>query len=559
MHLDASDLVLENVYRWARTSPNAIYMTQPIGGGQVKDYTWAETVDQAKRMAAHLQSLGFPPGSKIAIVTKNCAHFILSDLAIWMAGYVSVALYPTLNAKTVKYILEHSESKLLFVGKLDTWDEMKEGVPADMPCIAYPLAPPTRYPKWDEIVARTQPLPGEPVRGADDSALLIYTSGSTGVPKGVEHSFRTTCAATKGFAQVLPLGPEDRVLSYLPLAHAFERAAIEFISFKSGMRIYFAESLDTFVQDIRRARPTLFQSVPRLWLKFQLGVFAKLPEQKLRRLLKIPILNRFIKKKVLTGLGLQETRLAVSGSAPIPPALIQWYRDLGLELLEGYAMSENFSYSHLSLPGKARVGYVGHPTPGVEVRISEQGEVLVKSPASMVGYYKEPGLTRDAFTDDGFLRTGDRGEEDAEKRLRITGRVKELFKTSKGKYIAPAPIENLINADSHVELSCVTGNAMPQPYAVVMLAEDLRRRLSREPGLKAEIDAALARLLAEVNGQVEEYEQLAFIAVTSDEWGIPNGYLTPTLKLKRDVVEARYTPMMEAWYAARKPVVWQDG
>ncbi|HRI08726.1 MAG TPA: AMP-binding protein [Nannocystaceae bacterium] len=187
MHLDASDLVLENVYRWARTSPNAIYMTQPIGGGQVKDYTWAETVDQAKRMAAHLQSLGFPPGSKIAIVTKNCAHFILSDLAIWMAGYVSVALYPTLNAKTVKYILEHSESKLLFVGKLDTWDEMKEGVPADMPCIAYPLAPPTRYPKWDEIVARTQPLAGEPVRGADDSALLIYTSGSTGVPIEVGH------------------------------------------------------------------------------------------------------------------------------------------------------------------------------------------------------------------------------------------------------------------------------------------------------------------------------------------------------------------------------------
>jgi long-chain acyl-CoA synthetase len=558
MQLDPSDLVLENLYRWAKERPGAVYMTQPIGGGAVRDFTWADTLDQARRMASYLRSFGFPPGSKIAIVSKNCAHFILSDLAIWMAGYVSVALYPTLNAKTVKYILEHSESKLLFVGKLDTWDEMKDGVPAGLPCVTYPLSPPTDHPTWEDIIAESEPISGPPTRAADDSALLIYTSGSTGVPKGVEHTFRTTCVAAKGFLQLLPLTADDRVLSYLPLAHAFERTAIEFLSFKTGMRIYFAESLETFLADMQRARPTLFQSVPRLWLKFQLGVFAKVPEQKLARLLKIPILSYFLKKKILKGLGLDQARLAVSGSAPIPPSLIQWYQDLGLELLEGYAMSENFSYSHLSLPGKARIGYVGHCVPGAECRISEIGEVEVKSPATMKGYYKEPAQSRECMTADGFLKTGDRGEIDDQGRLKITGRVKELFKTSKGKYIAPAPLENLLNADSKIELSCVSGSGMPQPYAVVMLAEDLRRRLAKDPALRAEIDAGLTRLLAEVNAQVEEYEQLAFIAVTSDEWGIPNGYLTPTMKLKRDAVEARYNPLIEAWYDARKPVIWQS-
>jgi long-subunit acyl-CoA synthetase (AMP-forming) len=557
MYIDASDLLLDRAYGWERQKPEELFMAQPVGGGQVRHYSWEKSLDEARRVAAYLQSFGFPPGSKIAILSKNCAQFIMSDLAIWMAGYVSVALYPTLQAATVRYILEHSEAKLLFVGKLDDWEGMKPGVPEELPCISYPLSPPNDYPTWDDIVRTTQPIAGEPKRSPDETALIVYTSGSTGRPKGVEHSFRNVAAAAKGFSSALGITRRERFLSYLPLAHVFERGAIESVALYVGAQVYFADSLETFVEDVKRARPTLFHSVPRLWLKFQLGVFAKLPEERLARLLKLPIVRTLVRRQVLKGLGLDGTRIAISGSAPIPPATIEWYRALGLELLEGYGMSENFAYSHVSREGKARVGYVGNSLPGVETKLGENSEILVKTPADMKGYYKEPELTRASYTADGFLKTGDRGEIDGEGRLRITGRVKELFKTSKGKYVAPAPIENLLNADSHLEQSCVSGEGRSQPYALVLLSEQLRASLAAgaERGV---LNKALHELLVRVNLQVEGHEKLAFLVVVKDPWLVENGFLTPSLKIKRGVLESAYAPKVDGWYERRQPVIWEE-
>jgi len=554
--IESKDLPLESVYRWEKERPNSIYMTQPIGGGAVRDYTWAQTVDEARRMAAHLQSLGFAPGTKIAILSKNCAHFILSDLAIWMAGYVSVALYPTSAPDTIQYILEHSESRLLFVGKLDEFNA-ETTVPKDMPCIAYPLAPKTDYPKWDDIVAKTQPIEGRPTREVNDSSLLIYTSGSTGKPKGVEHTFSSIVAGPKGAIGIFGLTNEDRFISYLPLAHVFERAAIEIASFMIGNRVFFAESLDTFVADLNRAKPTFFHSVPRLWLKFQQGVLAKMPQKKLSLLTKIPILSGIVKKKILKGLGLDCAKYAVSGSAPIPPQLIDWYRSLGLELLEGYAMTEDFVCSHISLPGKSRVGYVGNAVPGTTVRISPEGEIQIKTPGCMKGYYKDPEQTKEAFTEDGYFRTGDRGERDEMGRLKITGRVKELFKTSKGKYISPAPIENMLNADEMVELSCVTGAGFAQPFAFVMLAEGVRKQLAQGSLDKAAITAHLTQLIKGINTKVEEWEQLSSLVVARDEWAIDNGFLTPTMKLKRSAIDDSYGMDMAKWAESKEKVIWQ--
>jgi len=549
-------LALDDVYRWEDSTPDQLWMTQPIGNGEVQTYTWAEGMDQARRMAAHLKSLNLPPGSHIGLISKNCAHFIFADLAIWMAGHVSVALYPTLNAETIQYILEHSESKLLFVGKLDGWEGIQKGIPADMPCISLPLAPPTNYETWDSIVERTQPVQGKPSRGADELAIIVYTSGSTGRPKGVMHSFGAIAASVDGAEQIFHANSEDRMLSYLPLAHVFERFFVEAQGFRTGLQLFFAESLDTFVADLNRAQPTVFISVPRLWLKFQLGVFHKLPPEKLARLLRIPLLNRVIKKKVLTGLGLQHVRLAASGSAPIPPDLIQWYRDLGLELLEGYGMSEDFAYSHASHPGLGRVGYVGNPMPGVDVKISDEGEILIKSPGNMMGYYKQPEMTAECYTEDGYFRTGDRGERDEQGRLKITGRVKELFKTSKGKYVAPVPIENLINNSSHIEMCCVTGSGHPQPFALVLLAEELRPKLS-DQSVREQIQAELESLLKQVNQEVEAFERLQFLTVVKDPWLIENGFLTPTMKMKRSMLEDTYGPQMEQWYGAGQKVVWE--
>lgn len=558
MSVTKSDkIVLEHIYRWEKERADKVYMTQPMGGTKVREITWAEMMKEVRSMAAHLKSLGYEPGTKIAILSKNCAHFMMTDLAIWMAGYVSVAMYPTLTQDTITYILEHSESKLLFVGKLDTWDAQKGAIPEDLPCIAYPLAPKTDYKGWDEIVKETEPMTESPVPDPDETNMLIYTSGSTGKAKGVEHTYRSTMAMAMVVANLLNVNHQDRMISYLPLAHAFERCAVEMLSYYAAVHVFFAESIDTFVQDLNRARPTIFHSVPRLWLKFQLGVLKKMPQKKLNLLTKIPILSGIVKKKILNGLGLDQTRIAITGSAPVPPELIKWYRDLGLELLEGYAMSEDFIYSHLSLPGKSRVGYVGHLVPGAESRISDEGEILLKSPGNMKGYYKEPELTKESYTEDGFFKTGDRGEYDSQGRLKITGRVKELFKSQKGKYIAPAPIENLLNANNNIELSCVTGAGLKAPIALLQLSEAHRDEIKKGSFDKSSVEAALADLLKSVNGQVEAWEKLACLIVAKDEWQIENGFLTPTMKIKRAMIDDTYGGELEGWCESGTKVIWQ--
>jgi len=553
-------LILDYVYDHADAHPDKVFLTQPVGGGKVTDYTWAQTVDQARRMAAHLQSRGLERGARVAILSKNCAHFFMAELAIWMAGYTTVAIFPTEVAETVHFVLEHSGASLLFVGKLDTWEVQKPGVPASLPRIAFPLAPQTDYDTWDAIVARTDPLGGHPQRGADELAMLIYTSGSTGQPKGVMVSFGAISRAGEGFSNYTRerLGPETeiRLLSYLPLAHSFERSCVEASTLVGGeAHVFFAEALDTFLTDLQRARPTVFISVPRLWLKFQQGVFAKMAPEKLDRLLGIPILGRIVAKKVLKGLGLDQVRNAASGSAPIPPDLIAWYRRLGLKLYEGYGMTEDNSFSHGSNEKFNEPGYVGVAMPGVQVRISDEGEILIKSPGQFSGYYKQPELTAASFTEDGFFRTGDLGELRADGLLKITGRAKELFKTAKGKYVAPAPIENLLNAHPMVELSLVSGVGQPSAYAMVVLAESLRPQMG-DPIVRARVQDELGQLLQDVNQQVPEYEHLRMIVVAREPWSIENGCLTPTMKIKRGRIEAAVAAQVEVWYTGRGPVHW---
>lgn len=550
--------LLECVYYWEKNTPDRTCFTQPMGGGtaNIRTWSWKKAVDEARRMAAYLKSLDLPDRSHIAMCSKNCAWWIIADLAIWMAGHVSIPIFPILTVDIVQYTLEHSESRLLFVGKLDpVWDEMKKGVPADLPIIAFPLAPENDYTQWDGIIAKNEPLAEPAKRSSEETATIIYTSGSTGKPKGAMMSFSAMYKSAQGICKYLKTNADDRVLSYLPLSHAFERWIVESHFFYTGFSVYFAESLDTFLQDLQRARPTLFVSVPRLWLKFQLGVFQKLPPKKLNRLLKIPILSGIVKKKILTQLGLNHVRFAGSGSAPIPKEIIEWYRNLGLELLEGYAMTENMSYSHCTKPGEVRPGYVGPPYPDVRQRIGDDGEVLVKSPGNMTGYYKMPEKTAEDFTADGFFKTGDLGEIDEKGRLKITGRIKELFKTSKGKYVAPVPIENQLANHHRVEACCVTGAGYPEPYGLVMLSEESREEI--EQAGEAAIESELAEHLGNINAALPHHERLAFLALVRDEWLPENGFLTPTMKLKRSRLEKTYAPLVDGWYAENRPIVWQ--
>ena len=556
----APRLILEFVYEHEAQSPERLYLTQPIGGREVVDYTWRQVVDQARRMAAHLKKRGFEPGARIAILSGNCAHFIMAELAIWMAGATTVAIYPNEAPATIRHVLDHSGASLLFVGKLDQWDRQRTAVPASVPCIALPLAPPTPFATWDGIMRQTAPQAENTVRAPGDLALISYTSGSTGQPKGVMHSFErisdTSIRIVDHLRGIHGAGLESRTLSYLPLAHIYERAWLECASLVDGRgQIYFTESLETFAQDLVRARPNGFISVPRLWLKFQQAVHARMPPEALDRLLQDPLTGPVVAREVLKGMGLDHVITASSGSAPIPPELIHWYRRLGLNLMEGYGMTEDFAYSHASRDGLHAPGCVGVPLPGVQVRIADDGEILVKSPGQLVGYYKRPDLDAEAFTRDGFFRTGDQGERLPNGLLRITGRLKEIFKTSKGKYVAPAPIENRLQAHPMVESAIVCGSGQAAPYAVVVLADDWRARVDTAPA-RAQVDKALCDLLAQVNGSLADHEKLAMVVVSPEPWSIENGCLTPTFKIKRARIEATLDPQAPLWYAERRPVVW---
>lgn len=557
----ADALALQRLYHWERTAAGKRLFVQPVGGGRVREWTWGEAMQETRRMAAHLKAMDLPPGSRVAILSKNCAHWLMADWAIWMAGHVSVPLYPTLVATTVRELLAHSGAALLFVGKLDDWGALAEGIPADLPTIAFPLAPEpakARFNGWDAAVQAQGPLAGSPVRDADELATIIYTSGTTGMAKGVMHSFGNFARATAAVTARVPLGPQDRLLSYLPLSHIVERTYLEHTLLARGFEVFFAESLDTFVADLQRARPTLFASVPRLFLKFQQGVFAKLPEAKLERLLKIPLLGSLVKRKVLKGLGLDACTYAGGGAAPLPPAMLEWYKRIGLEILEAYGMTENCGVSHTNVKGRQRIGTVGPAYPGAEARIDPQTqEVQVRCAWNLLGYYRDEAATKATFTDDGFLKTGDKGVIDAEGNLKITGRVKDNFKTSKGKYVAPAPIEEKLSALPLLEACCVAGADLAQPVGLVMLGAPALAKAATAAG-KSEIEAALATHLAAVNASLDSYLHLDALIVVGEEWTVDNGLITPTMKVKRARIDAVYGPHFERWLSGGRKVVWAE-
>jgi long-chain acyl-CoA synthetase len=558
----AESLALQRIYHWESTAPDRIAYTQPLGGGPVRDYTWREVVDQARRMAAHLQSQGIGPGDRVALISKNSAHWMMSDFAIWLAGAVSVPLYPTLAPGTIRQILEHSESKLLFVGKLDGWEHMKPGIPAGLPCIHHPLSPEDAkrsYPGWDDIIAKTQPLAGNPVRDEADMSTIMYTSGTTGTPKGVMHSFGNFARAVDQGLKRVPMRQDSRMLSYLPLSHVVERALVEHGQLATGMRVYFAESLDTFTADLQRARPTVFFSVPRLWVKFQQGVQAKMPPQKMDKLLRIPILGGIVRKKVLSALGLDQCIFAAGGAAPMPLELLQWYQKLGLRIAEGYGMTENLGATHIADGDPANYGTVGRPYEQVQCRIDPaNGEIQCKTPWNMLGYYKQPELTAEVLEADGWLHTGDKGAVDAQGRLKITGRVKDLFKTSKGKYVAPSPIEDKLVMNAAVEACCVTGANLGQPLGLVMLNPDAVKKSGNAEG-KAEIEASLKEHLKHINDMLDPHEQLDCIVVMTEAWTVDNDLITPTFKVKRNRIEDLFAQHYERWVGKRQPVIWHQG
>tara|TARA_R110002167_G_scaffold9923_14_gene45774 strand:+ start:2203 stop:3840 length:1638 start_codon:yes stop_codon:yes gene_type:complete len=528
---------LEMFYHWEETTPDSIYLKQPINGS-VRDFTWRDVGDQARRVAASLLAMELPSGSNIAILSKNCAEWFITDLAIMLAGHVSVPIYSTAGEKTIRYVLDHAKCPVIFVGKLDDTERQVAAIEEGIIKLAFPYPNIPADKQWDELL-QSAPYIDKPIPALDSVMTIVYTSGSTGNPKGVVHNYESICWAASNSLVELGVDQNDRVLSYLPLAHITERVLVEIASLYAGMRIDFIESLDTFSRDVNATQPTLFLSVPRLWTRFQMGVLANMPQKKLDLLLRIPIVSGLVSKKIRTKLGLNKARLCASGSAPIAVPTLEWFRKIGVNIAEGWGMTENSAYGTSSVPFRAdKIGSIGRAYSGVDIRIAEDGEIQVKGPCNMKEYYLEPEKTAEVMTEDGYLKTGDKGSIDSDGYITITGRLKEIFKTSKGKYIAPVPIESKLMANSSIEQVCVTGSQLKQPIGLVVLSVEALKLATEE------IEESLLATLNEVNATLESHAVLDCLVVMKDEWTVDNGLLTPTLKLKRHDLEEYYDSLI---------------
>ncbi len=542
---------VEMLDHWAETQGDSVYLKQPING-QLSEFTWKQVQTQVRQIAGALRHLGLQPGDKVALLSKNCAEWFITDLALMHGGYISVPIYPTANADTISYVLEHSQVKAIFVGKLDYWSEQDPAVRGDILRLALPYdTMPAQY-QWGDLLKLSEPLNDVSYPTLEDIMTLIYTSGSTGKPKGAIQTFGSYCWTCNTATKDIAITQKDRLISYLPLAHITERVAMEGTSFYSGTNVSFVESLDSFVEDVQRARPTVFFSVPRLWSLFQKNILDKVGGyKKLNTLLKIPIINRLVKKKIQKGLGLDKCRLFGSGSAPIPQAILAWYNKIDIQICEAWGMTENCAYSIINYPfNPSKLGSIGRPVEGCQVKQADNGELLVKSPGLMQGYYLDESANAEIFDDEGFFRTGDVCAIDDEGYLSITGRIKDNFKTSKGKYVVPVPIERKLAQDPHIELLCVIGTGLPHPVALVQLAEGAKLKH------KEEVRASLKQTLDDINPTLESHATLDALIVVSEPWTVENDVLTPTLKIKRHVLEKQFTDMVDG--TRGNVVKWQD-
>jgi len=540
---------LEAFLHWEATSPNRVFLNQPVNGKNIS-YTFAKAGEEARKIASALKGYNLPEHSHVALLSKNCAHWIMSDIAIMMAGCVSIPIYPSLNADGMNQVLVHSESKAIIIGKLDNFESQKTGIP-DIHKISIGLYGNDEGDLWEDIVLKEEKLEKVYTQKPDDLHTIIYTSGTTGTPKGVMHSVNNFNVAMSAAVEMLSIEKHSRLFSYLPLAHVAERLATGTLGITVGGEFFFPESLETFASDLENCQPHLFFAVPRIWTKFQEKILSKFPQKKLDTLLKVPLLNSIIKKKLKQKLGLSNAKIILSGAAPLSPSIIHWYKKIGVTILQVYGMTEDGCMSHFNLPHANKIGTVGKSVPGTKIKLSPEGEICIKNNCLFLRYFKAPEITASVIDSDGFFRTGDIGEYDHDGYLTITGRVKDQFKTDKGKYISPAPLELELSKNTDIEQICIVGTGIPQPIALITLSE-LGRAKSRE-----DLCSGLIETVNEINPSFEKHEKIEKVVIMKEDWNVDNGLTTPTLKVKRNAIEKIHREYYKSWFENDDKVIFE--
>lgn len=547
-------------YEWEKKFKDRPLLRQPFGN-KWEEYTWGEVGEMARKLASGLKSLGLRDNAHIGIYSKNCREWVISDLAIVMAGYISVPFFPSLNGDELSHLLDFGDVDALFIGKIETWDKIKDILPEKLPIIKYPqydgCSIVSKGEEWDEFINSHKPIEDPHKPNLSELWTIIFTSGTTGNSKGVMLKYRSI----DGIKSVLsepdnPLGirhdGNNNFVSYLPLNHIFERVVVEWVCFTYGGSISFVESIDTFGKNLKEIQPHVFAGAPRVWTKLQLGILSKFPQKRLDFLLSIPLLSSILKKLIRKGLGFSRIRQTVSGAAPIQVSLIEWFRKIGIYITNGYGMTENCVIC-TAVDGQniEKTGSVGITHKGIDLKIDEEtGEILTKGPVIMSGYYKNKDMS-DRTLRNGWLHTGDKGYLDSDGYLYITGRVTDSFKTSKGKFIEPVLLEELLGDINEIEESCVVGRGIAQPLCLIQLS-DIGKSISRD-----KLSNILLERMNSINAKLMNYQKLSTFIIVKDEWTQENGIIGPTQKLKRGEIEDVYSNKYLKWHESDEKIIFE--
>jgi long-subunit acyl-CoA synthetase (AMP-forming) len=543
----------EYLLRWAELHPHRVYLRQ-IQQGEFIEWTFLDVKESALKLVSALHSLGIKPGDRVAIMAKNCAEWFVTDLALMLGDFVSVPIFPTADQKTINQCITHSDCRAIFVGKLDDPSACEQVLSQhdDLVSIAFPYPTPICQHTFTELIQSHSETELRVEHSNHDTMSILYTSGTSGTPKGAMISYGAFSWTVNQIVNLLSVNEDDRLFSYLPLSHITERVYIFGSSITLGVNTAFPESLDTFIDDVKLQRPTLFLSVPRLWQRFQQRILDKLPQKKLDFLLSIPFVDSWIKNKIAKNLGLDQARILGCGSAPISPAILRWYERIDMPIVEAWGMTESCAFGAINYPYRSdKVGTVGREAAGTVLsNDAKSSEILLRSEGLFSGYYKQPDLSQKAFDAEGRLRTGDIGLIDDEGFLQLTGRVIDTFKTAKGKFVSPVPIEKEIEARCKCEMLCLIGLGLVGP--VLLLVPYPFTKLDRH-----RYEKSLTKAVNSINPTLQSHEKIRGIFIVNEPWTIENGVLTPTLKIRRFELEKRFHDLVKEWPAG-KLIVWQE-
>lgn len=566
--------------------------------GEWKKISSRTMVERAENIALGLYSLGLRKGDRAAILGANSPKWTLADAGCQFAGVIDVPIYTTLSADSVKYIIDDSEARVFFLQDKETLDRLAPAIGACGSVERYVLfndsgAEDDRVLSFEDLetigggLRQTSPHLIEDLREAldpGDIATLIYTSGTTGEPKGVMLTHSNLISNVLDASEKYGFSGQDTSLSVLPLSHVFERTGM-YVYIRYGMRVHYAESIEKVPDNLKEVRPTIFIGVPRIFEKvFERARFKASQAGRVNEMIfdwaievakeyatllekgepvpmsltaKHGIADKIVFSKLREFFG-GRLRFCITGGAALPDEIYLIFTGAGIAIMQGYGLTETSPVISSNNPTAVRVGTVGRPIRNVKVRIAADGEIEATGPGIMLGYYRKEDATREVFTEDGWFRTGDIGEIDADGFLIITDRKKELFKTSGGKYIAPAHIEQMLRASRFVNQAVLVGNGRKFPAALIVPNFEMLESYARLKDLEIStpeefcghprILDLFARQIESVTANLAQYEKVKKFALLTRELTVENGELTPTLKIKRRVVDENYRETIDNLY-----------